>query len=169
MRKPLLAVLAAVLVAAPAAAASPTALIRDCLQNGRVTGHYPPRDYSQALSNLPTDVQEYSDCADVIRRAQLAAASGQATPAGAANPRQNPLLSAAPAERTAVARARQGGSAPLDVGGRLVRPGVVAVRTSSIFNNLPTPLLVAMAALLSIALAVAGWRTMNLVRARRSR
>lgn len=172
-----LTVCCAALCAATQAQASPTALIRDCLTNGRIVGHYSAQDYSQALANLPTDAAEYSDCGDVIRRAQLAAAGGVTarsahvtaqSAALAANPRQDPLASAAPAERAAVASARQSGSSGLDVGGQIVRPGVVAVRTASIFNALPAPLLIALIGLALFALAVCGRHARDLVRARRS-
>jgi hypothetical protein len=169
-----------------AALASPQALIKDCLKNGRVVGHYSQQDYSQALANLPTDVAEYSDCAGVIRRAQLssavggggavsarsgtigAGAGGGGAPTAPANPRADPLSSAAPSERAAVDQARRGGSTAVDVGGQLLRPGVVAARTSSILNALPTPLLVALGALTLIGLAVAGRFARDLVRARRA-
>ncbi|HEU0317731.1 MAG TPA: hypothetical protein VFR49_10405, partial [Solirubrobacteraceae bacterium] len=91
-----------------------------------------------------------------------------ASAAAAANPRQNPLDFAAPAERAAVAQATRAGSAAVDVGGGLLRPGVVAARTSSIFNALPTPLLIALGALLLVALAVCGRYARDLVRARRA-
>ncbi|MGI8803163.1 MAG: hypothetical protein ACR2KV_13495 [Solirubrobacteraceae bacterium] len=174
-----------------AAVASPQALIQDCTTNGRIVGHYSAGDYSQALANLPTDIAEYSDCADVIRRAQLAAAAAgggsgsspsgsvstrsatlpaagsAASAAAAVNPRQDPLGSAAPAERAAVAAARSGGASPVEIGGGLLRPGVVAARTSSIFNALPTPLLIALAGLALVALAVLGRFARDLVRTRR--
>jgi hypothetical protein len=170
----------AVLAAAPAATlASPRSLIQDCLNNGRIVGHYPQSDYTQALANLPTDVAEYSDCEGVIRRAELALAGGgarrsaaapanAASAAAAANPRTNPLTYAAPAEQAAVAQARRGGAAAVDAGGGLVRPGVVAGQTSSIFNSLPTPLLIALAALAAVVLAVGVRAARDLVRARRS-
>ncbi|MEA2301069.1 MAG: hypothetical protein QOD61_148 [Solirubrobacteraceae bacterium] len=190
-----LGLVVALLALGPAGAqASPQALIRDCMTNGRIVGHYSQQDYSQALANLPTDVAEYSDCAGVIRRAQLAAAAGGAgavTPraaqlgagaggggaaaaagggvaASAANPRQDPLTYADPAERAAIARARSGGSSQIDLGGQLVRPGTVATRTSSILNSLPTPLVIALAALAAIAVVVCGRYARNLVRARRA-
>ncbi len=162
------------------AQASPQALIQDCLKNGRIVGHYPQSDFTQALANLPTDVTEYSDCEGVIRRAELAAAgrgagrqtsaapTNAASAAAAANPRTNPLTYAAPAEQAAVSQARRSGSAQLDVGGGFVRPGVVAGRTSSIFRDLPTSLLIALAALALVALAVGGRAARDVVRARRS-
>jgi hypothetical protein len=167
----------AVLAAAPAATlASPRSLIQDCLNNGRIVGHYPQSDYTQALANLPTDVAEYSDCEGVIRRAELALSGGaakrSATPtsaasaAAAANPRTNPLSYAAPAEQAAVAQARQSGASALDAGGVVIHPGVVAGRTSS--NALPTSLLIALAALAAVALAVGARAARDIVRARRS-
>ncbi len=163
------------LLIAPAAAhASPAALISDCLTNGKITGHYSQQDYTHALANLPTDVSEYSDCADVIRRAELTAAAGGKTAAAAAasapaNPRLNPLVGAPPADQAAVAQARQTGAGGVALaGGTAVVPGVVAARTSSIFNGLPTPLLIALALLLAIALALGGWEARKFVRARRA-
>jgi hypothetical protein len=164
--------------AAASAQASAVALINDCMTNGRIVGHYSAQDYSQALANLPTDVAEYSDCAGVIRRAELAAAAGNgnrsanlpvsaAGAAAAANPRQNPLDYAAASEKAAVAQAQRSGSAQVDVGGQLLRPGVVAARTSTIFNALPTPLLIALGALVLVGLAVCGRYARDLVRARR--
>jgi hypothetical protein len=176
-RLPLAALLLSVFgLAAASAQASPVALINDCMTNGRIVGHYSAQDYSQALANLPTDVAEYSDCAGVIRRAELAAAAGtrSASPpvsaagaAAAANPRQNPLDYAAASEKAAVAQAQRSGSAQVDVGGQLLRPGVVAARTSTIFNALPTPLLFALGALVLVGLAVCGRYARDLVRARR--
>jgi hypothetical protein len=78
-----LAVVAAVLLPAPAALASPAAVIRDC-QDGSINGDYSARDYSQALRDIPTDVDEYTDCRDVIRRAQLGAAGGTGAGGGGA-------------------------------------------------------------------------------------
>jgi cobalamin biosynthesis Mg chelatase CobN len=158
----------------PAAAhASAAALIRDCLANGKVVGHYSQQDYIQALAHPPTDVDEYSDCMSVIRQAQLNAAAGGKTAAAAAaatpaNPRANPLVTAAPAEQTAVTQAEQTGARKVELGGSIVTPGVVAARTSSIFNGMPTPLLIALTILVLIALALAGWRARKFVRARRA-
>jgi hypothetical protein len=171
----LVALLAALsLTLVPAAAhASAKALINDCLLNGKITGHYSQQDYSQALLHLPTDVEEYTDCPSVIRQAELNAAAGGRTAAAAAastpvNPRANPLVTAAPAEQSAVTQAEQTGARQVELGGVVVKPGVVAARTSSIVNGLPTPLLVALVILASIALALGGWRARKFVRARRA-
>jgi cobalamin biosynthesis Mg chelatase CobN len=176
IRPGLLAILATVgLSIAPAAAhASAQALITDCLTNGKIVGHYPLSDYIQALAHLPTDVDEYSDCSDVIRRAeQTLAAGGKAAAAAAAaapaNPRANPLATATPSEQAAVSQAEANGARSAQLGGGApAAPGVVATRTASASNGIPTPLLVALAIVVLIALALGGWRARKLVRARRA-
>ena len=45
-------------------------VIRDCTDNGRIDDDHGPKDYSDALANLPTDVDEYTDCRQVISTAQ---------------------------------------------------------------------------------------------------
>jgi cobalamin biosynthesis Mg chelatase CobN len=176
IRPGLVAILAAIsLSIAPAAAhASAQNLISDCITNGKIVGHYPIADYIQALAHLPTDVDEYSDCSDVIRRAEQNLAAGGKTAAAAAaaapaNPRANPLATAAPSEQAAVSQAEASGAREVQLGaGPPGAPGVVATRTASVSNGLPTPLLVALAIVVLIALAVGGWRARKLVRARRA-
>ena len=169
MRKPTAIVFSLLLLLLPAtAAASPGALIRDCLRNGKITGSYSQQDYAQALANLPTDVAEYSDCADVIRRAQLAAAAGGPGAASAlASLRFNPLTTATPAELAKVVSAGSaGGGAQRLPDGGLVHPGVVAVRTGSIVNALPAPLQLSLGSLALIALTALGLRLRNRLRTR---
>lgn len=159
------------LLLAPASAQADggAAVIRDCLNHGRITGHYTQRQYAQALAELPADVAEYSDCSGLIRQAQLAAAGGRGRSGGGAGGTGpgNSLATATPAERAQLRAATQAGGQPFDVGGKLVRPGVVSVRSSSVFNALPTPLLIALAALLAASLGVGGHRIWGIVRARR--
>ncbi len=69
------AVVLAVLGLPAPATASPEALIRDC-QDGTISGRYFAKDFTRALRDIPTDVDEYTDCREVIRRAQLGAAGG---------------------------------------------------------------------------------------------
>jgi hypothetical protein len=64
---------AALLPSAANAAGNP--VIRDCTDDGRLSKKYTQKQYSDALKNIPTDVDEYTDCRDVIRRAQLGSAS----------------------------------------------------------------------------------------------
>ena len=81
LRRPrLLLSLLALLVVLPAvpAQASSTAVLRDC-QDGSLTGRYSQSDYAAALRDIPTDVDEYTDCRSLIRSAQLGAAGGRST------------------------------------------------------------------------------------------
>ena len=166
----------AALSAMPAAAlADSAAVIRDC-QDGRVDGKYSQREFSQALRNIPTDVDEYTDCRDVIRRAQLGAAGGSGGASGGGAAGGAPLSSAAanagktaaqileaatPAERAAVAQATgQAGAAPVRIGGRTVSPDSFGLSPAGAANVLPIPLIVALA-LLGLGLAVAGIQTIR--------
>jgi hypothetical protein len=45
-------------------------VIRDCAQDGDLDGDYSDEELDRAYNNLPTDIDEYSDCRDVIRQAQ---------------------------------------------------------------------------------------------------
>ncbi|MCW3012255.1 MAG: hypothetical protein JWO90_2659, partial [Solirubrobacterales bacterium] len=78
MRRSTLAVLTtlAALATPSAALADSSDVIRDC-QDGKIDGTYSQKEFSSALRNIPTDVDEYTDCRDVIRRAQLGAARGR--------------------------------------------------------------------------------------------
>jgi len=67
----MLAVLAA---AAPRAGASATDVIRDCSEDGVLDGKYSQSEIKKALQQLPSDLDEYTDCRSVIRGAQLGTA-----------------------------------------------------------------------------------------------
>jgi hypothetical protein len=49
-------------------------VIRDCTDDGRLEGHYTQKDLRDALNSLPSDIDEYTDCRDVIRRAAFGGA-----------------------------------------------------------------------------------------------
>src|SRR5829696_1345805 len=59
-------------------------VIRDCTSNGALTKKYSDRDYKRALSDLPADVDEYGDCRQIIREAQLAGARERGSATGVA-------------------------------------------------------------------------------------
>ena len=46
-------------------------LLREC-QDGRITGDYTAKQLRDARKHIPTDIDEYSDCRDVLARAALA-------------------------------------------------------------------------------------------------
>jgi hypothetical protein len=56
--------------------ASGNDVIRDCTDNGRIDQKHGPLDYQQALANLPSDVDEYTDCRSIISAARLSANRG---------------------------------------------------------------------------------------------
>jgi hypothetical protein len=72
----LLALLLMAVLATPALA-SPTSVIRDCSEDGVLNGHYSQSELGGALEQLPSDLDEYTDCRAVIRRAQLGAAAAK--------------------------------------------------------------------------------------------
>ncbi len=189
MRRSLPSILVIMALAALTAAGAPAValasrggqIIRQCLRYDRITGHFTQQDYRDALAHLPADVSEYSDCGDVIRRAQQAtAASGSPTGGPAAGAigaataagRSDPLASATPAERAAfqaaVNQARLTGGRPVRVGDATVTPGLTAVRSGSLTHVLPAPLLVLLILLLVGALAALGGFLRQRVRPRRS-
>jgi hypothetical protein len=197
MRLRLLTALALVFaLALPALAhASGSAVIKDCTFDGAINKTYSQKDYADALANLPADVDEYSDCRDQIRRAQLGAggkggssgggtagggttgggttgggttgAGNGDTGTGGAGP-ADPLASASPEERAAFEKAVLSGSAPVALDGRPVTPGTLGGAKSNGLTDLPTPLLVMLALLAVGGLGAAGLGTRRLVHGRRT-
>ncbi len=53
-------------------------LLKDACRDEHVNGTYSQKDYTDALANIPADADQYTNCRDVLRAAQLAAASAQA-------------------------------------------------------------------------------------------
>ena len=91
IRRALIPLLALALIAPSSAyAGSRERILRDC-QDGQMDGHYSQKEYADALSHMPTDVDEYTDCRDVIRGAQRARS--------AAGSRQRVLVAARRRER----------------------------------------------------------------------
>ena len=156
LRTAFVACLLALLVAAPAALADSTRtkILREC-QEGRLTGNYTPSQIRDARNNIPDDIDQYSNCRDVLTRALLAGAadSGDGGNAGAAGGGPGSggggggerLTPSTDADRQALQAAAAGGSQPLEIAGRKVSPGVGSLR-----NDLPTTLIVVLA-LLAVA------------------
>ncbi|HET8755741.1 MAG TPA: hypothetical protein VFM58_07020 [Solirubrobacteraceae bacterium] len=162
LRTAFVACLLALLVGAPAALADSTRtkILREC-QEGRLTGDYTPSQIRDARNNIPDDIDQYSNCRDVLTRALLAGAvdSGSggnggsggspgapgAGPGGGGGSGGEPLTPSTDADRQALEAAATGGGQPLEIAGRKVSPGVGSLR-----NDLPTTLIVALA-LLAVA------------------
>ena len=148
-------------ITAPAGADVGATIINRCTHGQSLSG-FSQQDYSKALQELPTEVEEYSDCGSLIRRAQLASASGGPGSAGATV--ATPLT---PAERSTLSRALKAAT-PVEVGGQVVSPGVVNANIASALSSLPDPLLALLAFLLACALLLAGGAIRNRVRSHRS-
>lgn len=81
-RNRLITILAALLVALlslPAfAQASGEDVIRDCNEDGTLDGNYSQEELRDAEENLPSDIDQYGDCRDVINQAQADASRRRA-------------------------------------------------------------------------------------------
>jgi hypothetical protein len=162
-------VIALALLAGLATAASAdtgTKIIERCT-HGQSLGGFSQQAYRRALAELPTEVEEYSDCANLIRRAQLAATGGGGGSGGAGS--APPVATAlSPSERSALNKVPKSGAKPLSIGGQSVHPGVVHADIASAFSSLPDPLLAMLAFLLACALALGGRAIGRSVHAHRS-
>ena len=161
LRTAFVACLLALLVAAPAALADSTRtkILREC-QEGRLTGKYTPSQIRDARNNIPDDIDQYSNCRDVLTRALLAGAAdsgnggngagggGGTGGSGGSGGGGEPLTPSTDADRQALEAASTGGGQPLDVAGRRVAPGEGSLR-----NDLPTTLIVVLALLAVAAVA----------------
>jgi len=151
----LVAVLGA-LALVPAAIASPMTVIRDCSEDGILNDKYSQSELDGALDQLPSDLDEYTDCRAVIRRAQLGAAGDG--PRGSKRPAAADRVDAA-APPTA-GEQRQIGKAsdsddPVRIGGEGVRPGESGepFKAAGFGTDLPALVLVVLIALGASTLA----------------
>ncbi len=162
---PALAALA-LLAGAPAARASESQTIIEKCGHGEPLGGYTQNAYREALKHMPTEVSEYTDCANQIRKAELAAAGGGGgAPASGVAP--NVALPLTPSEQRAVQSAHRNGATPVQVGSVPVRPGVVHADIASAVNTLPHSLFAVLAFLLACAVALTIGEVSKRVRARR--
>jgi hypothetical protein len=168
------ALLATVLVNAAPASANVGEKIIDRCTHGESLGGFSQGDYTQALKEMSADTEEYSDCSSLIRQAQLAAAAGGrgtgnggGAGGGADESAPSPVaVTATPSEKQSVTHAAKGGSAPVQLDGQTIAPGVVHTNVASAFSALPTPLLATLAFLLTCMLLIAGVVVRNRVRGR---
>jgi hypothetical protein len=164
----------------PAAQASTRSkIIADCSDDGVLQGHYTPSQLRDARKHLPSDVAEYTDCPDVLRRAELGTGSsggsggggGSSVPINIGGASVPPTGGAAPAvppapagvggpvspqDHAALAAAQQAPDGPVRVGGQNLLAGAAPLREGYRANGLPASLVVALIllALAGIALAI---------------
>jgi hypothetical protein len=152
------AVLAAMAVAVLPAFASPISVIRDCSEDGVLNGKYSASELEGALDQLPSDLDEYTDCRAVIRRAQLGSAGGKhrrAKPASVAD-RVDAAAPPTPGEAGEIAKAT-GADEAVRIGGTGVRPGESGAPFDSagFGTDLPPLVMIVLIALGASTLAVA--------------
>jgi hypothetical protein len=150
----LAAVAAALVLASPARADVGEKIILRCTHGESLAG-FTPSDYAKALKELSADAEEYTNCASLIRQAELAGAGHGGGPLEATAP-----IIASPAEQRALTTAQARAPGAVAVGGRPVAPGVVHANVASAFSALPAPLLAALALLLT-CLALIGARPLR--------
>jgi hypothetical protein len=160
-----IALLALACLVAPAGADVGEKIIERCTHGQSLSG-FSQQAYRRALAELPTEVEEYSDCGNLIRQAQLAALGKNGGPGGGGGPIAPAPIT--PQERAALSHASKAGAAPLSVGNKLVHPGVVHANVSSALSSLPDPVLALLALLLACALALSGRSIYHGVRAWRA-
>ena len=143
-----LTLLAALCVAVPASA-SPGSVIRDCSEDGILNGKYSQSELDGALEQLPSDLDEYTDCRAVIRRAQLNAAGKHRAkrPASTAD-RVDAAAPPSGDEQKEIAKATGTGGA-VKVGGTGVKPGESAkpFHSAGFGTDLPPLVLIVLLAL----------------------
>ena len=148
LRRPTAAAVVALclLLPAPAALASGADVLIDCNDNGRLTKEYSQKEYRDALANMPADLKQYTDCENIIRRAQR----GEPGSTGGTANAGTPFAGATPEEeaqaRADIEAAVKSGGAPQRFGGKggfFVTPGSLSFNNvSAATSELPTPLLV---------------------------
>jgi hypothetical protein len=159
-----LVVIAVLLLGLPAAArASGSDVIRDCADDGKLAKQYSQKELQDANRNLPSDIDEYTDCRSVIQAA-LHGGSGSTgspppgsivTPSGAIAGSQNDVSELASIQHDSAKK--KGG--PISIGGKQVTPGNAGLRGALAglagSNGMPASLVTAIAALLVLAVVTA--------------
>jgi hypothetical protein len=155
-----LVLIAVLLLGVPAAAnASGADVIRDCAQDGKLDKHYSQKELQQAEKNLPSDIDEYTDCRQAIRSA-MNGGSGASGPGPA-----NGIITASGAVAGSqadvnaltnlIAKGVKGKRPAVPIAGEKVLPGnaglsgVLGGLAGS--NGMPTSLMLALATMLILA------------------
>lgn len=164
-----LVALALTALAVPGTAlASGDDVIRDCADDGVIDGDYSDRELRQAERDLPSDIDEYTDCREAIRGelgSDRDSSGGGGTPGGgrsSTDPRlvtDSGAVAGSPEDREALDDLTGGGRGDdrpsIDVGGTQVTPGeggkVLGAAQAS--NDLPGSLLSALIVLVLTAAA----------------
>ena len=160
-----LALIAVLLLGLPAAAhASAADVIRDCAQDGKLDKTYTQRELQDANSNLPSDIDEYTDCRSVIRAAMHGGsgnpggpgpASAIITASGAVAGSQSDIKQLAALQK----RLSKGKAPSVAIGGEDVTPGSSGLTGPlsglAASNGMPTSLAATIVVLLAFGVVAA--------------
>jgi hypothetical protein len=155
----LLIIAALALLALPAPAfASADQVIRDCARDGQLNHHYSNSELRRARNNLPADLDEYSDCRDVIGSAIKGGSNrglGAGSPGvGATDPAGEAAAQAQDQGELAAVASGNSKEPSIDVGGTQLAPDSSGFfNLGSAANDVPLPLLLALLLLSLLALA----------------
>lgn len=161
------------LLAAPVASAGTREkILREC-QEGRITGNYTPAQLRDARKNIPTDIDEYSDCRDVLGRASLSGRSGGSGGGGGGGSAPDAAAASANNSATSGGDGKIGITEPANkreakalqnalerpptaaVDGDRIVPGASGFAADAARHGLPTTLLIVLILLGACALAAA--------------
>jgi hypothetical protein len=153
-------------------------IIDDCYDDGKLDGNYSPSEIRDARNNLPADIDQYSDCRDILARAlggtgdkQVGGGGGDALGGGSGpggGQPAEPLTPNGPDEQAALDKAAVGGGdRPIQVGDSTVVPGAAGLSSAAARNALPASLLAVLILLGAAALAAAVPPVRRRVHARR--
>lgn len=157
-----LAAVAAVVALSPGVAvASPQAVIHDCAQDGKLDQHYSLSDLKNAEKKLPTDVDEYTNCRDVINQAEVASRTKSRPKAHAATPGGGGSGGGGGGAPTSDdvqalnhAKGANGKAPTLTLHGEKVVPGSGGVfKTAGAANEMPLPVLLSLIAVAALTAA----------------
>ena len=153
----LLIIGALALLALPAPAfASADQVVRDCARDGKLDHHYSNAELRRARDNLPADLDEYSDCRDVIANAIKGGSDlggGSASPGIGATDPAGEAAAQATDQQDLAALAQSGEKPKVDVGGTNLAPDSSGFfNLEGAANEVPLPLVLAILLLSALAL-----------------
>jgi hypothetical protein len=156
-----LALIAVLVLGLPAAAHATAAdVIRDCAQDGKLDKTYTQKELQDAERNLPSDIDEYTDCRAAIRAAMHGGSGnpGGPGPAGAIITPSG-AVAASPEDVQALAAVQAAATkskAPvITIGGKKITPGSAGLSGPlaglAAANSMPPSLLIAIVLLAALA------------------
>jgi hypothetical protein len=194
LRSLLLGLVVLLLTAPVAGAATRAEILRDCETDGRIDGSYTPNQIRDARNNIPDDIDEYTDCRDILSRATLGGSSsgggggqsggGVPAPSGgstssaggsgsgdsggaAAAPAATPQAPPNPQEERELEQARVRPGEAQRIAGRQLVPGASVLTAGGARNSIPAGLVAVLVLVGLTALVGAGVQVRKRVIARR--